>query len=102
MTVLKLIAGGPWIVIFYGQQGGTDQPDITATSIDLVGGGVVGVAATIPGTALLNLLTNIQRADIEGTIGDDLLDASGFTGGLGRVPRRPRRRRPVGTPARTR
>ena len=33
------------------------------------------------GTTILNLLTDIQRADLDGTIGPDLLDASGFNGG---------------------
>ena len=81
VVVVQLLVGGAWVVIFYGQQGGKDQPDLTATSIDLVGGGVT-TAVLVQGTTILNLLTDIQRAELDGTIGPDLLDASGFTGSV--------------------
>ena len=83
LTVLKLIVGGPWIVIFYGQQGGKGPPGPHGDVDRSRRSGVVGVSATVivHGTTILNLLTDIQRADLEGTIGPDLLDASGFTGG---------------------
>ena len=41
--VTRATPGAPWIVTFVGRVGGRNQPDITATSVDLTGGG--GVSA---------------------------------------------------------
>ncbi len=78
--VSKPSATAPWVVTFVGKEGGRNQTAMTVASVNLVGGGVQ--ASTVDGSTILNQLTNIQRAVIDGTDGVDLLDASQFNGSV--------------------
>ena len=87
VRVTQASATAPWVVTFIGKEAGIDQPDISATDYDLTGDGhAVSAAVTTQGAALLNLLDGVERAELQGTIGNDLLDAHLF-GGLGVILR---------------
>ncbi len=64
------------------QTRGLNQPDITAASIDLAGGGHVNAVVTTQGSTILNQHTNIQVTRAFGTIGVDLFDGSAYTGSV--------------------
>ncbi|MDV6031965.1 MAG: hypothetical protein F9B45_18120 [Phycisphaera sp. RhM] len=68
-----------WTLGFTGNEGGKDQPDLVATNIDLDVGSVTAVVTT-QGTQIENVLANIDRAVLNGTIANNLIDAGGFTG----------------------
>ena len=68
-----------WTVKFVNAKGGLNVSDLTATSVDLVGGGVTA-AVTTQGAQALNSLTSIEQATLYGTFGNDVIDASDFSG----------------------
>ncbi len=82
LQVRQPVENGPWFIEFRGKLGGRDQAAITATNINLTGGGTVNANTTVAGTTILNVLKNIQIAQIYGTIGSDLLDGSAFAGSV--------------------
>lgn len=81
IQVSKAASGNSWTIAFSGKAGGIDQPDMTADGSKLTGGAnkTITVART-QGSVGLNQLTSIQQVYLRGSSGNDLLDASGFTG----------------------
>ncbi|MDA1015474.1 MAG: calcium-binding protein [Planctomycetota bacterium] len=71
--------GGPFVVRFVNTKGGLNVPDLTAASVDLVGGGVTATVTT-QGAVLLNPFVSIESATLYGTAGHDVIDASRFSG----------------------
>ncbi|MGB8168262.1 MAG: hypothetical protein WCF18_12265, partial [Chthoniobacteraceae bacterium] len=83
ISVTQATDGGPWVITFRGKAGGMDQNAITATSIDLTGTTPgIGATNTTQGAVATNTLAKIQKAEIFGSLGADLLDASGFSGSV--------------------
>src|SRR5262249_2153080 len=81
ISVQQTQVGGPWTIDFGGNLGGESLPALAAASVDLAGSGA-GVTATVttPGATVYNTLTKIQAVSLTGGAGDNLMDASGFTG----------------------
>ena len=64
ITVQQPQAGGPWTVEFVGNLGGESLPVLTATNVDLAGGGVTATVTT-QGATVYNQLRNIQAAELD-------------------------------------
>src|SRR5262249_28631287 len=65
VSVQQLQAGGPWMVIFRGNLGSESLTNLTATSVNLAGGGVAA-SITTTGVTVFNQLANIQAASLTG------------------------------------
>lgn len=81
VTALKSDASNNWFVIFTGTASGRNQPDISATSVDLVGG-LVTASVTQQGSTALNALAGIERAFLHGGPRANVMDASQFSGSV--------------------
>src|SRR5262249_25551750 len=81
ISVQQTQVGGPWTIDFGGNLGGESLPALAAASVDLAGSGAgVTATGTTPGATVYNTLTKIQAVSLTGGAGDNLMDASGFTG----------------------
>ena len=70
----------PWTITFRGNEGGLDQPNMTAAGAGLTGTNAGISAALSDGATANNTLISIERAALTGGPSGNLMDASAFTG----------------------
>ena len=80
IQVIQTDADAGWTITFVNNQGGLNQPDISVTGVDLVGGGVDAVVTHgSPAGTANNTLSGIEQAEFTGGDRGNRMDASAFT-----------------------
>ncbi|WP_295882586.1 calcium-binding protein [uncultured Thiohalocapsa sp.] len=79
-VAVTAVTGG-WDITFTGNRAGENVPDLGIGASDLTGPGAGVTAGVIDGSARSDSLARIQRAELTGGAGGNLLDASAFTAG---------------------